>query len=387
LPVMDDSSGRRLEWAIRSIDPGDFAEFVGACWVATGSSVDHLRDGGVETDLLVVAGEDGTRHLARVYEDRRTIDADSVRDVLDAAADRDGVDGAVLVTAGDLGEGLESDLPPPVELLGIDALADLVRRAELFDQVVEFGSLDPAGVEGLDATFGEEPAREADTPEVAEERRRAMYDGSDASTGDFEDEDVPAVFDEVMWRVGPGPVASMDDDEKDDHVSGVVEHALGGSVTERRMKTPPGDAFSLAPADYLQVREHPAFLFEEPRRGVSLESRGIEEAPSEDGSTVHLVTNERVLSIIAREDDEFTLNVPLSEVEAAESWPGLFDGAIVLSLTSDTCHLPVHHGLGSDVVESAATYVERGPHPWGGNHVDRGTIDNPATFGDSVDLG
>lgn len=384
--MIDDSSGQRLEWAIRSIDPGDFAEFVGACWVETGLSVDHLRDGGAETDLLVVSEEDGTRRLARVYEDRRIIDADGVSEVLDAVDDREGVDGALLVTAGELGDSLELDSSTPVELLGVEAFADLIRRAELFDQVVEFAPLDPSGADGLEATFGDEPDPGVDARAVADDGRRATDDESDVAPGDFE-EGVPAVFNEVMWRVGPGPVASMDDDEKDEHVSGVVEHALGGSVTERRMKTPPNDEFSLSPADYLQVREHPVFLFEEFRRGVRLESRGIEEAPSDDGSTVHLVTNERVLSITAREDDEFTLNVPLSEVEAAESWPGLFDGAIVLNLTSDTCHLPVHHGLGSDVVESAATYVERGPHPWGGNHVSRGTINNPATFGDSVDLG
>lgn len=373
---MDDSSGQRLEAAIQSIDPGDFGEFVGACWVETGLSVEHLRDGGAETDL-VVTHEEGTRRLARVFEDGRTIDSGDVREVRMAVDDRDDFGGAVLVSGGEVTDELRSGAPPTVDVLGIDALVKLVRDAELFDQVLEFAPVDSSGTDGLDATFDDDPG-----PADGADDGRPV---TDDEPPDGRDQGVPAVFNEVMWRVGPGPVAKMDDEEKAEHVAAVVEHALSGSVTERTLTTRPNDAFALSPADYLQVREHPVFLFEEPRRGVTLESRGIEETPSDEGSTVHLVTNERVLSIIAREDDEFTVNVPLREVDAAESWPGLFDGALVLNLASDTCHLPVHHGLGSDVVESAATYVERGPHPWGGNQDARGTINNPATFGDSHD--
>lgn len=377
---MDDSSRDRLASAIRSLD--EFDAFVADLWTALGWT-DDSRGGVVDddattpdrtTDLLVTRDQgDDENYLVRVLTDGRDVRGNDVRRLLDDATAREDLSGGAVVTAGRITDEA-SNVPGTdhLELLGIDDIVSLVRDRDVVDPVLDHAST--AGDDGPGADFGDVDA----DPDAA-------FEASSGTPESADPENRPAVFSEVTWRVGTGPVADLPADERADHVKGVVEHAFGDTVTEESLLDPPSEAFSYPLADYLQTREQPAFLFEEPARGVTLENRGIAESPDDSGATVHLVTNERILSVVAREDDDFTLNVPLSAVRDVEDRPALFDGEVVVHLDEDVLRLPIHHGLASDVVDSAVTYLDRGPHPWKGAEVARGTISNPATFGDAAD--
>jgi len=390
---MDEGSNDRLSSALRAIPRGEFPGFVADCWSEIGWSVavsregsdrgDHENPGADEPWTDVVLERDESVQLIRTLDDGRDIGGNDVRRLIDDVRGRSELDGAAIVTTGELLDTAEETKgASELKLVGIDRLVRFVRDRQLLDLVFAYAPAEAGGTGALDATFDDAPGS-GDAP-GSDDPTRHPEDGED---GPGDAGKTPAEFTEIMWRVGPGSVVRMEGRKKTEHVRGIVENAYSEAITQEAMTTPPGDGFSLAPVDYLYRREEPAFLFREPKRGVRMENRGIAEDPSEDGATYHLITNRRIVSVVAREDDEFTLNVPLSEVESVENRPGLFDGELVLELTDDVCYLPVYHGMAADVVDSAAMYAERGPHQWRGADVARGSIDDPATFGDTVDAG
>lgn len=140
----------------------------------------------------------------------------------------------------------------------------------------------------------------------------------------------------------------------------LVEDALHSSITVSRLLSTAADGgyvFDDPPIDRLRDGEQPHFAYYNRLKGISVGSRWGSMRPDVDGGTLILITDERILTLIGREDGDLEFSLPYESVKECWYNDGRLKKRILIETDEDRYHLWISPKVGITSIEKGAAYV------------------------------
>lgn len=181
------------------------------------------------------------------------------------------------------------------------------------------------------------------------------------------------------------------------NVSSLVRNADHDSVTEKRLtETKPGlmtrYLHTKPLVEYLDPEEQPHFVLAARNKTISTTGRGAPSAPTRNGTgmTMHMITDERWLTVAANDNGDRTFSVPLSEINGVSVTKG-GAGSHEVRFSTDTykVDVPVGNMYDDDDIDAVHSWLVQHTNADGVGVKDPSagtneTADRSAASGDSV---